>query len=344
MGAAVKLYRQCVISTYLTFEGRELNSLGKKRSAPARNDEDGESAGLAHLIRVDSDLRRIHRDLGPPPLWPREPGFATLIHIILEQQVSLASARAAFDRLALAIGPITPNGFLQLTDSELLKVGFSRQKSAYCRYLSEAILNGDLDLDALSVESDDVAIRSALTKLKGIGNWTADIYLLMALRRPDVWPVGDLALAVALREVKQLEERPGPEEMERLAIRWRPYRAIAARLLWHHYLSVPRRSATPAKKGKAMKREKFFAVILAGHKESACEVPFDPVERWQAQPQPLRPGRRGYPVRGMINGIQFQSAVVGRSREFFLLIGDELKQIAGVSSGDRVKLAIEPDI
>ncbi|MEO6392668.1 MAG: DUF1905 domain-containing protein [Pyrinomonadaceae bacterium] len=316
----------------------------KNRSVPVQNDEDGESAGLAHLIRVDPDLRRIHRDLGPPPLWPREPGFATLIQIILEQQVSLASARAAFDRLALAIDPITPQGFLQLTDAALLKIGFSRQKTVYCRYLSEAILQGELDLEALSIERDDVAVRSALTRVKGIGNWTADIYLLMALRRPDVWPIGDLALAVALLEVKRLTERPGPEEMERLAIKWRPYRALAARLLWHHYLSVPRRPATPVKPDPAMKRERFTAVILDGHKESACEVPFDPAERWLVQPQQLRPGRRGYPVRGTINGIKFRSTIIGRSRKFYLLIGDELKQTANVNSGDQVKLVIEPDV
>lgn len=217
-----------------------------KSRTPLGKIDDEQVVGLAHLVRVDPDLRRVYRDLGPPPLWPREPGFATLIHIILEQQVSLASARAAFDRLELAIGPITPNGFLKLTDAELFRIGFSRQKTTYCRYLSEAVLSGELDLDALSMEPD-VAVRSALTKLKGIGNWTADIYLLMALRRPDIWPVGDLALAVALREVKQLEGRPGPEAMERLALRWRPYRAVAARLLWHHYLSVPRRSVNPTK-------------------------------------------------------------------------------------------------
>ena len=203
---------------------------------------DEQAAGLAKLIRIDPDLRRVHRDLGPPPLWPRKPGFATLIHIILEQQVSLASAKAAFERLELAIAPITPKSFLKLTDLELLKIGLSRQKTAYCRSLSEAVLNGMIDLDEVSRETDDDAARSTLTRLKGIGPWTADIYLLLALRRPDVWPVGDLALAVALREVKQLQERPGPVEMEELAINWRPYRAIAARLLWHYYLSVARPS------------------------------------------------------------------------------------------------------
>jgi DNA-3-methyladenine glycosylase II len=164
-----------------------------------------------------------------------------LVHIILEQQVSLASARAAFDRLRRAIDPLTPESFLTLTDAELLAIGFSRQKTTYCRYLATALSRGELDLRALSRNRDDGAVKQELIKLKGIGHWTADIYLLMALRRGDIWPVGDLALAVALKEIKRLEKRPGPEEMELIATPWRPFRAIAARLLWHHYLSTPRR-------------------------------------------------------------------------------------------------------
>lgn len=198
-------------------------------------------AGLLHLTRVDPDLLRIHREIGPPPLWPREPGFPTLVHIILEQQVSLASARAAFERLGARLSPITPRGFLTLTDAALLEIGFSRQKTSYCRHLAKALLQGDLDLEALAKNQDDLAIKSELMGLKGIGAWTADIYLLMALRRPDVWPVGDLALVTALREVKRLDRRPSPAEMEAIAAAWRPYRATAARLLWHHYLSRPRR-------------------------------------------------------------------------------------------------------
>jgi DNA-3-methyladenine glycosylase II len=205
--------------------------------------------GLSRLLQIDSDLRRVHRELGSPPLWPREPGFATLVHIILEQQVSLASARAAFDRLRATTGPITPISFLTLSDAALLKIGFSRQKTSYCRYLANALVRKEIDLETLAMNPDDSAVRSELMKLKGIGAWTADIYLLMALRRPDVWPVGDLALAVALREVKRLERRPGPNEMEQIAAAWRPHRAVAARLLWHHYLSTPRRRTAHASFG-----------------------------------------------------------------------------------------------
>ena len=210
------------------------------RTSPADQFADG----LAFLMRVDPDLAGILERLGPPPLWPREPGFPTLIHIILEQQVSLASARAAFDRLRQATGQLTPERFLALTDAELLTIGFSRQKTSYCRYLADALSRGELDLVALSRTRDDDVVKLELMKLKGIGHWTADIYLLMALRRWDIWPVGDLALAIALKEVKRLEKRPSPEEMERIAAPWRPFRAVAARMLWHHYLSTPRRTRT----------------------------------------------------------------------------------------------------
>jgi DNA-3-methyladenine glycosylase II len=218
--------------------------LKAKRSQKAGEgalDADGLAAGLARLVRIDPDLRRVHARFGPPPLWARDPGFPTLIHIILEQQVSLASARAAFDKLAAAISPVTPAGFLTLSDRELLQIGFSRQKASYVRHLSEKVLGGEIDLEALARHPDDAAVKQQLMKLKGIGSWTADIYLLMALLRRDVWPTGDLALAVALREVKGLDQRPGPEQMEEIAVIWRPYRAVAARLLWHHYLSTPRR-------------------------------------------------------------------------------------------------------
>lgn len=169
-------------------------------------------------------------------MWAREPGFPTLVHIILEQQVSLASARAAYDRLLAVVSPLTPGRFLELDDARLRAIGFSRQKTAYGRYLAQALLNGQLDLDALGA-MDDAAVRSALTQIKGIGPWTADIYLLMALRRPDVWPSGDLALAAAVQSIKGLAARPVPDELQALGENWRPWRAVAARLLWHHYLS-----------------------------------------------------------------------------------------------------------
>lgn len=179
-------------------------------------------------------------------MWAREPGFPTLLYIILEQQVSLASARAAFDRLRAAVAPLTPQGFLELDDAALKVIGFSRQKAGYGRHLARAILEGRLDLAALSAR-EDALVRSELTRIKGIGPWTADIYLLMALRRPDVWPVDDLALAAAVQRVKGLDRRPTPEELEEVGSAWQPWRAVAARLLWHYYLSEPsgRRTGSP---------------------------------------------------------------------------------------------------
>ena len=194
------------------------------------------AVGLAELAQRDSDLATIVARLGPPPLWARAPGFPTLIHIILEQQVSLASARAAFDRLLGLVSPLTPEGFLTLPETALRAVGFSRQKSHYSRLLATALVAGQLDLQELA-QLPDVQAHAALVQLKGIGPWSADIYLLMALGRPDIWPVGDLALQIAVQQVKQLSQRPSAQEMLTVAESWRPWRAVAARLLWHHYLS-----------------------------------------------------------------------------------------------------------
>ena len=187
------------------------------------------------LARRDPDLARVIGLHGVPPMWAREPGFASLILIILEQQVSLASARAAFNRLAEACGTVTPAAVLQFDDATLKQIGFSRQKTGYARGLAQRILDGTFDPDALERMSDARA-RAALIDLKGVGAWTADIYLLMALRRPDVWPHGDLALVKSAGRVKGLAPRPTPEIWEALAEPWRPYRSVAARVLWTEYL------------------------------------------------------------------------------------------------------------
>lgn len=158
------------------------------------------------------------------------------MQIILEQQVSLASAKAAFTKLERSLGEVTPEGLLVLDDDDLKAMGFSRQKTRYSRGLAQATVDGDLDLSGLRVLSDEDA-RATLMSLKGIGRWTADIYLLMALRRPDVWPIGDLALAKAAQQVKRLPDLPDHGDLDRLAETWKPWRAVAARVLWHHYLS-----------------------------------------------------------------------------------------------------------
>lgn len=195
---------------------------------------------VRQLAGRDPYLGAVYAAIGAPPLWSREPGFPTLIYIILEQQVSLASARAAFTRLSAAVSPLTPRGFLALDDAQLKTIGFSRQKTAYGRFLAQAVLSGALDLDGLA-ELPEEAARQELIKIKGIGRWTCDIYLMEALLRPDIWPTGDLALAVAVQRVRQLEKLPNPAELERLGELYRPYRAVAARMFWHHYLSTPAR-------------------------------------------------------------------------------------------------------
>jgi DNA-3-methyladenine glycosylase II len=189
------------------------------------------------LASRDLGLASIAARFGTPPLWAREPGFPTLVHLILEQQVSLASAKAAFDRLLLTTGPLTPDGFLRLDDAQLLAIGFSRQKARYARALATAVASDALDLDALA-DADDDEVDRRLTALPGIGPWTSTIYRLMVLLRPDAWPAHDIALAQALTEVRSLDARPSPDELQRIAEGWRPWRAVAARLLWHHYLSV----------------------------------------------------------------------------------------------------------
>ena len=192
--------------------------------------------GVELLAARDADLAALLHRWGPPPLWAREPGFPALILIILEQQVSLASARAAFNRLLALATPLTPARFLQLDDETLRAIGFSRQKASYSRHLAQAIVRGEFDLDGLAA-LPDAAARAALLARKGIGPWTADVYLLMCLGRSDSWPVGDLGLLVAVQTVKRLAQRPTAVEMVEIAEPWRPWRAIAARLLWHHYLS-----------------------------------------------------------------------------------------------------------
>jgi DNA-3-methyladenine glycosylase II len=194
------------------------------------------SNALQFLAARDARLAQILKDFGPPPMWERAPGFATLLYIILEQLVSLASAKATFDRLLAILSPLTPEGFLELDDATLRSIGFSRQKTASTRNLARAILEGELDLNALDSLTDDEA-RAQLMKIKGIGAWTADIYLLRVLNRPDVFPVGDRALVVAAQTINNLKTSPSARELELMAENWKPWRAVAARLLWHYYLN-----------------------------------------------------------------------------------------------------------
>jgi DNA-3-methyladenine glycosylase II len=195
------------------------------------------SKAIDYLCDGDPDLAHFLTIVDPPPFWTREPGFASLILIILEQQVSLASARASFDRLLGAVSSLTPKRFLKLDDARLKSCGFSRQKIAYGRNLAQSIVDRHLELSALETR-DDPTVRSELVKVKGIGPWTANIYLLTVLRRPDIWPSEDLALAAAVQKLKRLTTRPTPRELEHLSQVWKPWRAVAARLLWHYYIET----------------------------------------------------------------------------------------------------------
>jgi DNA-3-methyladenine glycosylase II len=177
----------------------------------------------------------LHRRNGPPPRWARPPSFATLVLFVLEQQVSLASAKAALVRLQARLGRIEPEAFLTLDDAALRATGFSRQKASYCRGLAAAMLDGSFDPVSLAALDDDEA-RRALTALRGIGPWTADVYLLFVLGRPDAWPEGDRALQVAVARALARARVPTAAEAAGVAERWRPWRAVAASFLWHDYL------------------------------------------------------------------------------------------------------------
>jgi DNA-3-methyladenine glycosylase II len=205
--------------------------------------EETYGTGLNTMMEHDPDLAAVVRQWGKPPFWVHPPGFAGLIIAILSQQVSLESATAAFSKLAERVDPLTPEGFLTLDERALKKIGFSRQKAAYARNLASEMLDGRVDLGVLDQRMDH-QVRDILVRLRGVGPWTANCYLLFSLRRPDAWPSGDLALAKAIQEIRGLAEMPSWEEIDEIADQWRPLRAIAARILWHHYLSIRGRGST----------------------------------------------------------------------------------------------------
>ncbi len=194
------------------------------------------AAAAQHLAKRDKDLDAIFKAHGPPPLWARKPDFSTLIRIILEQQVSLASAASMYKRLSENIQPFGPDRVIELGERHLKSLGLTRQKTAYCIHLAQSINSNSLNLRGLSKMNDEDA-KAALMQVKGIGSWSADIYLLMVLGRPDIWPASDLALATAVTKVKKLKQRPTTDQLFDIADRWRPFRSVAARMLWQYYLA-----------------------------------------------------------------------------------------------------------
>jgi len=191
------------------------------------------------LASNDPDLQKIIDTHGYPPFWSRPNSFESLVHIILEQQVSLASALSALNKLRERVQELTPARILLLTDEEMRACYVSRQKSSYIKYLAEALLSGQLKLEEFYDLPDD-EIRAQLVALKGIGNWTADVYLMFALQRADIFPIGDLAAVNALKRVKRLPPQTTREEMLGITVQWQPYRSVATMLLWHYYLSAPK--------------------------------------------------------------------------------------------------------
>lgn len=188
------------------------------------------------LAARDKDLAKIIRLYGYPPLWSRIPSFETLVHIILEQQVSLASAKAALDKLKTKIGAVTSENLLALSDEEMRACYFSRQKMIYARHLAEAMTAKTFSITRLKKINDE-EVRESMKRLKGIGDWTADVFLMMSLNRTDCFPTGDVALVKSIKKVKRLADDSSKEEILAVAEKWKPYRTIAAYLLWHSYLS-----------------------------------------------------------------------------------------------------------
>jgi DNA-3-methyladenine glycosylase II len=175
--------------------------------------------------------------LGVPPMWGRRPGFATLVQIILEQQVSIVAARTLYRRVRTALGGMTPRKVHVRGEAGLRKLGLTRQKARFCHGLASRILEGSLDLSEVARLPDEHG-RALLMRVPGLGPWSVDIYYLMALRRPDVWPRGDLALARAIRDVKRTGALPTRDEQHTIAAQWSPWRSVAARLLWAYYLEA----------------------------------------------------------------------------------------------------------
>ena len=191
------------------------------------------------MARRDKDFKRLYEISGLPGLRSRSTGYGTILKIINSQQVSVAAAKAINGRLDAVENPMRPETFLQLTEKQIREIGLSRQKAGYGRAIAEAVVEDGFNFRRVARMGDEDAIE-ALTSLKGVGRWTAEVYLLFALRRPDLWPVDDLGVVKGLTDLKGLAERPDREQMIELGEAWRPWRSVAARLLWHHIGEVER--------------------------------------------------------------------------------------------------------
>lgn len=197
------------------------------------------SEDIELLCQKDPIILEVQKKYGNPPDWKDPPGFVSLSRIILGQQVSQASAEAHFNKLSEYIGEFNPNNILKLTDEEMRNCWISRQKSKYLRNLSEAILEGRFNLEKLH-DLNEEEIRKELTAIKGIGNWTAEVYLLFCLQAKDIFPIGDIAVVNTIKELYGVTEKP---EILLIAEKWAPLRSLGTFFMWHYYLSKRGRSA-----------------------------------------------------------------------------------------------------
>ena len=216
-----------------------MNAKHRRRACAARVIEtvDDINTGVKALRRKCKIMRAVHDIAGDPPLRRSAGGFPGLARIVVGQQVSIASAAAIWQRTQALITPFEARRFRRLGDKRLRGAGLSRPKIRTLRAVAAAVDSRELDLDGLEL-LDDAAVHEALTAVSGIGPWTADVYLMFCIGRADSWAPGDLALQIALQQAMSLETRPTPEEMAELAEVWRPWRAVAARLLWSYYAAV----------------------------------------------------------------------------------------------------------
>jgi DNA-3-methyladenine glycosylase II len=209
-----------------------------------RLDKDTFELGAGLLTAEDEHIARLVERWGLPEFWQRQPGFPTLVLLILEQQVSLESGAAMFRRLIGIMDRMTPETLVETGADRLREIGVTRQKTGYLLELARQVIEGELDLESVANDPVDLA-RSRLIQIKGVGPWTADAYLLSAERRPDMWPIGDRALQVGVGEALGMKTIPDEAQLEILGEPWRPIRAVAARLIWHAYLSYRGRVEPP---------------------------------------------------------------------------------------------------
>ena len=189
---------------------------------------------LSYLLKSDEDLKDLIKSIPKIVPFKREKGFEGLVRLICEQQLSVASAKAIFDRLAKIVSPFEAKKFLKVSKKDLQKTGLSRQKIDYCTGLANECISGNLDFNALH-KMDDEGLSKELCKVKGIGKWTADCYMLASLKREDIWPVGDLGLQISVQKLKKLSKRPSETELEEISLKWKPYRTLVANMLWNSY-------------------------------------------------------------------------------------------------------------